>query len=91
MASEERTLALLEEAGFTAVRAQEVPWRLVFRDVDEFVRWTSDVGGPFAMVVRALSNGEREAIKARLDEAFASFVADGGYEFPSVSLAAIAS
>jgi SAM-dependent methyltransferase len=91
MASEERTRALLEGAGFTAVRMEEVAWRLVFRDVDEFVRWTSDVGGPFAMVVRALSNGEREAIKARLDEAFAPFVADGGYEFPSVSLAAIAS
>jgi hypothetical protein len=40
---------------------------------------------------RAHRGGEREALKSQLTEAFAPFVADGGYELPGVALCAIAS
>jgi SAM-dependent methyltransferase len=91
MASEERTRALLEKAGFTAVRTEEVPVRWTFRDLDEYERWITEVAGAFAMVVRGLPGGEREALRSQLTEAFAPFVADGGYEFPGVALCAVAS
>ncbi|MGH3092505.1 MAG: class I SAM-dependent methyltransferase [Gaiellaceae bacterium] len=90
MASEERTRALLEGAGFAAVRTEEVPVRFAFRDLDDYERWVREVAGAFAMVVRGLSEQERETLKAQLGEAFAPFVADGGYELPGVALCATA-
>jgi SAM-dependent methyltransferase len=91
MASDERTRALLEGAGFTVVRTEEVPVRMAFRDVDEYERWVTEVGGPFAKVVRGLSEPEREAVKSKLTEAFVPFVADEGYELPGLALCAVAS
>jgi SAM-dependent methyltransferase len=91
MASDERTRGLLEGAGFTAVRTEEIPVRFGFRDLDDYERWVREVAGAFAMVVRGLSEQEREALKAQLGEAFAPFVADGGYELPGVALCAVAS
>jgi SAM-dependent methyltransferase len=91
MASEERTRALLSGAGFSAVRTEEVPVCFAFRDLDDYVSYASDTAGPFAIVLRGLSDGERGALKARLGEAFARFVAHGGYELPGVSLNAVAS
>jgi len=91
MASEERTRALLEGAGFTSVRTEEVPVRWVFRNLDEYERWVTEVAGAFAMVVRGLSAGERDALKSQLTEAFVPFVSDGGYELPGVALCAGAS
>jgi ubiquinone/menaquinone biosynthesis C-methylase UbiE len=90
MASQERTRALLEEAGFTAVGTEEVPVRWAFGDLDEYERWITEVAGAFALVVRGLSEQEREALKAQLGEAFAPFAADGGYELPGVALCGIA-
>ena len=91
MGSEERTRALLEDAGFTAVRTGEVPVRFPFRDLDEYEKWVGEVGGPIAIVLRELSEEEREALKAQLAEAFVPFAADGGYELPGVALGAVAS
>jgi SAM-dependent methyltransferase len=91
MASEERTRRLLEGAGFTGVRTEEVPVRWLFRNLDEYERWVTEVAGAVAMVVRGLPAGERDALKSQLKVAFVSFVSDGGYEFPGVALCAVAS
>jgi ubiquinone/menaquinone biosynthesis C-methylase UbiE len=91
MGSEERTRALLEGAGFDDVRTEEIPVRFAFSDVDDYVRFATETAGPFAMVIRGLSESERQAIEAQLGGAFAPFAADGGYELPGVALAAVAS
>jgi ubiquinone/menaquinone biosynthesis C-methylase UbiE len=91
MASEERTRALLGGAGFTTVRTEEVPVRFAFRDVDDYVSWATNTAGALAMVIRGLSDDERETIKGQLVDAFSPFAADGGYEFPGVTLNAVAS
>ena len=90
MASEEHTRGLLESAGFTSIRTEEVPVAFAFGDVDEYISWASDVAGPFAMVIRGVPDQEREAIRQQLAEAFAPFSAGGGYELPGVCLNAIA-
>jgi len=90
MASEERTRALLEGAGFADIRTDEVDVRFPFRDVDEYVRWAIDMAGPIAMVISGLSEDERQAVKAQLEPAFAPFLVDGGYELPGVALCAVA-
>jgi SAM-dependent methyltransferase len=91
MASEERTRALLEGAGFAVVRTEEVPMRFTFGDLDDYEKWVMDVAGTFAMVVRGLPEDEREALKGNLLEAFAPFATDRGYELPGVALCAVAS
>jgi hypothetical protein len=91
MASEERIKALLEGAGFSSIRTEEVRVRFTFRDLADYERWVVDVGGPFAMVVRGLPEDEREVLLARLREAFIPFTAGGGYELPGVALCAVAS
>ena len=63
MASEERTRAQLEGAGFTAVRTADVSVRFAFRDVDDYERWLREVAGALALVVRELSEQEREALQ----------------------------
>ena len=40
---------------------------------------------------REVSEDEREAMTAQLEEAFAPFAVEGGYELPGVALAAVAS
>jgi ubiquinone/menaquinone biosynthesis C-methylase UbiE len=91
MASEERTRALLDGAGFRSVRTEEVPVGFAFRALDDYEQWVIDVAGPFAMVFRALAEDEREVLRARLREAFVPFATDGGYELPGVALCAVAS
>jgi SAM-dependent methyltransferase len=91
MASEERTRALLDGAGFGSVRTGQVPVRFAFRDLDDYEQWVLDVAGPFAIVVRGLPGDEREVLRGRLTEAFVPFATDGGYELPGVALCAVAS
>jgi SAM-dependent methyltransferase len=91
LASEERTRALLDGAGFRSVRTDEVPVRFDFRGLEDYEQWVVDVGGPFAMLVRGLPEDERELLRARLREAFVPFAADDGYELPGVALCAVAS
>jgi SAM-dependent methyltransferase len=91
MGSEERIRALLEGAGFAEIRIEEVPVRFAFSDVDDYVSFAAETAGPFAMVIRGLSESERQTIEAQLAEAFTPFAADGGYELPGVALAAVAS
>jgi ubiquinone/menaquinone biosynthesis C-methylase UbiE len=90
LASEEHMRALLEGAGFTAVRTQEVPVRFTFRDIDDYKTYATDTGGPAALVLRGLPEDEREALKTQLGAAFAPFAAAVGYEIPGVALCAAA-
>lgn len=91
MASEERTRSLLDRAGFTDVRAEDVLVCFAFSDLNDYVRWVMDVGGPFAIVVRRLPEGERHVLKGQLEEAFIPFEAAGGYRLPGSALCAVAS
>jgi ubiquinone/menaquinone biosynthesis C-methylase UbiE len=91
MSSADRTRALLEGAGFTTVRTEEVPVRFAYRDVDDFLSVAADTAGPFAVVIRGLPEEERKTIKQQLGEAFVGFVTNEGYSLPGVSLVAVAS
>jgi hypothetical protein len=90
MASEEHVRALLEGAGFTAVRTVEVPVRFTFRDIDDYTTYATDMGGPAALVLPGLPADERAVLKTQLAAAFAPFAVDGGYEIPGVALCAAA-
>jgi SAM-dependent methyltransferase len=90
MGSEERTRAMLEGAGFNDVRIEEVPVRFTFDGLDEYEKFATETGGPFAMILRGLDEAQRAAVRTRLDEGLSGFVVDGRYQLPGVALGAVA-
>jgi ubiquinone/menaquinone biosynthesis C-methylase UbiE len=90
IASEDRVRALLEGAGFTAVRTDEVSVRFAFRDLDDYMTYATDMGGPAALVLPGLPEDERAVLKTQLGAAFAPFSAAVGYEIPGIALCAVA-
>jgi ubiquinone/menaquinone biosynthesis C-methylase UbiE len=90
MASAEHLRALLEDAGFTAVRTEEVRVRFAFRDLHDYEAFGKDTGGPAALVLRGLPEDELKAIMTQLAAAFAPFTSPESYEIPGVALCAVA-
>jgi ubiquinone/menaquinone biosynthesis C-methylase UbiE len=90
MADEERTTALLHDAGFDDVQTEELPVAFGVTDAGAYLDFVADTAGPLALAVRALADDERERIRARLEEALAPFATERGYEVPGLALAALA-
>lgn len=83
--------SMLEGAGFSEVRTEEVPVRFVLPDADEYLSVIADTAGPVALALRGLPDAERTAIKAEVEDSFPRFAAECGYELPGVALCAAAS
>jgi ubiquinone/menaquinone biosynthesis C-methylase UbiE len=90
MASAERTTALLEGAGFSSVRTEEVQVRFELPDVVEYLSMISDTAGPLGLALRGVSETDGEAVKADVEQSLARFATDRGYEIPGVALCAVA-
>ena len=90
MAREERVRALLEGAGFTVLKVEDVPVTFVYESFDEYIVRAEDTGGVFAQVWREVTHSEREDMAAQLEDAFAPYAVGSGYEFPGVALCAAA-
>ena len=91
MASADRTTALLEGAGFSEVRTEEVQGRFALPDPDEYLSVIADTAGPIAIALRGLPEAERLAIKAEVADSLQRFAANDRYEVPAVALCAVAS
>jgi ubiquinone/menaquinone biosynthesis C-methylase UbiE len=91
MADPERTTALLHAAGFAGVRTAEVPVRFSLPDIDEYLSFTADTGGPLGLALRNLSEAKRAEVRADLEDSLPRFAAATGYELPGVALCAVAS
>ena len=91
MASAERTTALLEGAGFSEVRTEEVPVRFEIPDIDEYVAVVADTAGSIGLALRGLPGTERDAVRAEAEAALERFAGESGYEIPGVVLCAVAS
>jgi ubiquinone/menaquinone biosynthesis C-methylase UbiE len=90
MANAARTTALLEAAGFSGMRTEEVPVRFVVPDVEGYLSLHSDTSGELALALRALSEANREAVKGDVEGTIERFATEQGYEFPGVTLCAAA-
>ena len=91
MASAEGTAALLEGAGFAEVRTQEVAVRFELPDVDEYLSMVADTAGPLGLALRGLSDLDRAAVKADVEDSLSRFAVQRGYEIPGVALCGVAS
>lgn len=91
LADPERTRALLEAAGFSAVHTEEVPVCFPLRDAEEYLAITADTAGPIGLALQALDETERRALAEKLRRTIVRFARDDGYEIPGVALCAVAS
>ena len=89
MASADRTTALLERAGFAGVRTEEVAVRFEVPDTDGYLSLVADTAGPLGLALQALSESDRKAVKADVEDSIARFRSGGGYEFPGIALCAV--
>jgi ubiquinone/menaquinone biosynthesis C-methylase UbiE len=90
MASAARTTALLEGAGFSRVRIEEVPVRFDVADSDAYLSLIADTAGPLGLALRGLSATERAAVKTDVEDSLARHATARGYEIPGVALCAVA-
>jgi hypothetical protein len=91
MANPQRVERLLRDAGFSEVRTEELDGRFMFADADEYLRLITETSGPIALVLQALEEEHRAAVRADVEDALRRYAADDGYELPCVALCAVAS
>jgi hypothetical protein len=91
LADELELRAPVEDAGFANVRVDTVPVHNDHRDVDEYVRRSSEMGGMFSRAWTGAPENEREAMTEELRDAFEPFAVDGGYELPGLAICVVAS
>jgi len=91
LADKQELRALLERAGFATVRIDDVPVQNDYRDVEEYVRRTNELGGMFSRGWAAASEEERQAMTEEFRAAFEPFAVDGGYELPGLTTCVLAS
>jgi SAM-dependent methyltransferase len=91
LASKEDLGALVKAVGFASVRMEDVWVRNEYRDVDEYVLRSSEMGGMFSRAWNAASDDEREAMTEELRDAFEPFAVDRGYELPGLAICVLAS
>jgi SAM-dependent methyltransferase len=90
MASPTRTAALLEGAGFSRVRIEEVPVRFEAPDTDEYLSVIADTSGPLGLALQSLPRADRQAVKTDVEDSLARYATERGYELPGVALCAVA-
>ena len=91
LGDEELLGRLIEGAGFTNVRTENVPVDNNYPGVDEYVRRSKEMGGMFARAWEEAPAAEQERMKDEFREAFAPFAVDGGSSLPGVPICAVAS
>jgi hypothetical protein len=73
------------------VRTEELEGRFVFADADEYLGLIADTAGPVALALQGLTQDERAAVRADVEDSLQRYAAGGGYELPCVALCAVAS
>ena len=84
----EAIAGLLADAGFGKPEIEEMEVRYAFADADELWTFVRKIRGPVVLALQQLSEAERDAVRAAVQERAAR--AGGGYELNGVSLTVVA-
>ncbi len=90
MADPERVRSLVQDAGFAEPRLDEVEVRWRFDDFDAYWRYVTELAGGIAMILQAMPETDREAVRKLVERATGDYRVDGGLELPGVALNASA-
>jgi ubiquinone/menaquinone biosynthesis C-methylase UbiE len=90
MADPDRVRSLIRDAGFGEPRLEEVEVHWRFDDFDSYWQFVTELAGGIAIVLQAMPETDREAVRTMVDQAAGNFRTDGGLELPGVALNAAA-
>ena len=91
LADPERVRSLLRDAGFAEPRLEEVELSWRFDGFDDYWRYIKELAGGIAILLRAMPDADRDAVRVQLEQAVGPFRVDGGrLELPGMALNASA-
>jgi ubiquinone/menaquinone biosynthesis C-methylase UbiE len=90
MADPERVGSLLHDAGFAHLRLDEVEMSWRFGDFDAYWRYITELAGGIAMVLQAMPEADRAAVRRLVEVATGDYRVNGGLELPGMVLNASA-
>ncbi len=90
MANPERVTSLLRDAGFGQPHLEEVEVSWRFERFADYWRYITELAGGIAMVLRAMPEADREAVRSLVERSAGDFRANGALELPGVALNASA-
>lgn len=82
---------LLRDAGFSDVRAEELPGVMSFDSVDDYWDLQSALGGPAAATIASMPPDDVASARATVEEVLSSFGSDGRYDLPTLLVVVAAS
>jgi SAM-dependent methyltransferase len=91
LADPERLRSRVTDAGFADPQIDEVSVQYRFEDFEEYWRFLNELAGGVAMVIKGLSDDERESVRDQLRGWTAGFQSDGGLAMPGMVLNAVTS
>jgi len=92
LADPERTRSLVEGAGMTAERIEEVEAHWSFDDFDAYWNFVMTLAGGCAVALKAVPEEDRNAVRELVEDKLAAHRAeDGSFRLPGVSQVALAS
>jgi ubiquinone/menaquinone biosynthesis C-methylase UbiE len=86
LAAPDANREILDAAGFTDVRVNEIRCPLPFDDFEHYWAVQSTVAGPLAILVRSLPADKVEAIKAALEPTLAPFRSGDALSIPALAI-----
>ena len=86
-----RLEALLHGAGFESVDIRSVPVRFHYDSFEAYWTATTELGGGISDALAPLSDDDREAVRAEIEQGAEPFRTAGGYELPGLCHNAVAS
>ena len=90
LADDERLRSLVEGAGFTIERLEEVGADFSYRDVDDYIAVARETGGAFAKAWDGAPEEDRRAMTTNLEERFEPFRVADGYALTGVAVCVLA-
>jgi ubiquinone/menaquinone biosynthesis C-methylase UbiE len=90
MANPDRVHSLMQDAGFTEPRLDEVEVRWRFDDFDAYWRYVTELAGGIALVLQTMPDRDLRAVRKLVERATGDYRVDGGLELPGVALNASA-
>jgi SAM-dependent methyltransferase len=91
LAEHDRIDKMLQQAGFTDIKIEELDVRWTFADFNEFWTFLTEVAGGIAMLIGTLEDGEVSKLRGALEEPLDAYRSGDGYEIPGVAICASAS
>lgn len=91
LGDDERLREIVEGAGFSIERIEDVEAQFRYDDLDDYVMTARDTGGQFAKAWDSASDEQRAAMTAELEERFQPFRVEDGYAMTGVAACVLAS